>query len=205
MTVPSARMSGRDRRAQIYDVAARIFYENGYAATSVDQIAETVGILKGSLYYYINSKEDLLFHVIEQAHEGLYALLTDQEQLGGTVTEQLARMVASHVTYLCDHPIAIGVFFNDFRFLSEERRAIIISHRDTYDSRFRRLLEQGQAEGTFSADLDVKIVTFALLGMVNWLHQWYLSGGRLRPSEIADEFLQVVLRGILAKPREPLT
>lgn len=192
-------MAAHDRRAQIYETAARIFFENGYAATSVDQIADAVGLLKGSLYYYMATKEDLLFHVIEEAHQKLSTLLDLDESAGGTPIEQLARLVTTHVTYICENPVSIGVFLNDFRFLSEDRRALIIARRDTYDARLRRIFESGVKDGSFSPKTQVKLTASGLLGMVNWVHQWYRPGGTLTPAEIAAEFVRFTLDGVATR------
>lgn len=199
---PTARLPSKERRAQIYRVAAETFYEHGYAATSVDQIAENVGILKGSLYYYMKTKEDLLFHIIQQAHEDLTAQFEHAQSEGGDVVQQLTRTIKTHVEYICNNPISTGVFLNDFRFLSEERRAIIVRYRDAYDSRLRSLLEDGQSQGVFSAEMNVKLVTFGLLGMVNWVHQWHHAKGGLSPDEIAAGFVNAILWGIMAGDRQ---
>jgi hypothetical protein len=94
--------------------------------------------------------------------------------------------------------VSIGVFLNDFRFLGDDRRKVIVKYRDTYDARLRSLVEEGKAAGIFRPDANVKLVTVGLLGMVNWVHQWYRPNGRLKPGDIADSFLQTTLLGIVA-------
>ena len=192
------RLPKTDRRAQIYRAAARIFFEKGYSAASVEDIAEEVGILKGSLYYYMDSKEDLLFHVIDEAHTGLSRQLEAQEDESISALDELSRLIHVHVRYVCVNHTEIGVFFNDFRFLSKDRKRVIIAHRDSYDHRLQRIIRRGQTSGEIRDTIDPKIASLGILGMVNWLYQWYRAGGDMNPDEIADELLGLVQSGLAA-------
>ena len=113
-----------DHGEQILDAAATIFAEKGYDATSIQDIAESVDILKGSLYYYVNSKEDLLYEVIEEVHEAGLANMQVQQAADETTAplDRLRRLVVEHVTYNAENVEKIAVFFHDFRSLTDERR-----------------------------------------------------------------------------------
>ena len=184
-----------DRERQIIDAATRIFQERGYDATTIQAIADEVGILKGSLYYYIDTKEDLLFRISEEVHVGLTANLDSLDESAEPL-EQLRALIASHVRFCAENLPAVRVFLHDFRALSEDRRKQIVKERDAYEGRFRDLLGQAQAAGQIRDDLDLELVIFAILGMVNWMYQWYRPRGRKRPDEIARTFADVAIDGL---------
>lgn len=187
------------REVEIKRAAARIFREKGYDATSIQDIADAVGILKGSLYYYIDSKEDLLFDVIKGAHEqGLEQVRTWVEEEGPPAT-RLRAAIESHVTGNLENIAAVAVFFQDFRALGPERRAEIVADRDFYDANLRELVQKGQAAGVFNPALDPKLAVMAMLGMINWVYQWYREDGRLRPAQIARSFADLILDGLAVR------
>ena len=192
----AARDGQTDRRQEIFDAAARIFATKGYEATSIQDIAEAVDILKGSLYYYINSKEDLLFGVIQDVHLPALADLERQRNSDGLALDRLRVFVTSHVVYNARNPTNIAVFFHDFRSLSDQRRETIIQERDQYDSYLRALIEQGQSEGTICPGIDGKLIAFAILGMMNWMYQWYSPGGIKSAEDIAHAFAEMAVRSV---------
>jgi hypothetical protein len=94
----------------------------------------------------------------------------------------------------------MGVFFHDFRSLSGERRSSIVEARDVYDELVRRLIRDGQAQKIICPDIDPKAVTFAIMGSLNWIYQWYKPGGRLSASAVAEEFADLIVTGIACTP-----
>ena len=187
------------RAVEIRQVAARIFREKGYEGTSIQDIADAVGILKGSLYYYIDSKEDLLYDVIRSAHEKGLADVRSWTDSDDAPSEVLRSAIRTHVTSNLARLEEVGVFFHDFRSLSPERRKDIVADRDLYDGLLRDVVVAGQQAGQFDPDADPKLVVMALLGMINWLYQWYSPNGPQTPEEIADTFADVLLRGLKAR------
>lgn len=188
------------RADEIRDAAARIFHEKGYAATSIQDIADAVGILKGSLYYYIDTKEDLLFEVIKGAHDRGLEELEKWRQVDASPATRLRAAIEGHVVSNLHNLMAVGVFFHDFRSLSPDRRAEIIRDRDVYDDNLRQLVKDGQAAGEFAPELDPPLMVMGMLGMMNWVYQWYRPDGRLSPAEIASSFADLVLGGLAVRP-----
>lgn len=199
------RRAPQQRRQEILDAAARIFDEKGYEATSIQDVADAVGILKGSLYYYIDSKEDLLFGIIEEAHlEGLANLERIEDMEADTLT-QLRALLEAHVLSNMRNRTKVGVFFHDFRSLSGERHDTIVSERDRYDEKLRALIEQAQEEGVIVSELDAKIVSLGILGMLNWVYQWYSPDGPFAAEEIAAQFADLALGGLAVDDGRPPT
>lgn len=190
------KRSSRNRERELIEAAARIFYEKGYEATSIQEVAEALGMLKGSVYYYIESKEDLLFSVIKEVHEGAFKNLEQLRALEGPVLSKVRALIKQHVVYNARNLKKVAVFFHDFRSLSEERRRFIIAERDMYERFLRDLITQGQKEGSIRTGLDPKIVAIGILGMMNWLYHWYKPRGPDSPDHIADVYADLVVEGL---------
>lgn len=201
-----ARTRRRDqgeRRQEIIDAAAVIFQEKGYTATSIRDVAESVDILKGSLYYYIKSKDDLLFSVIQEVHEGGLANLESGMNADGSALDNIHVFVTRHATYNAANLVKMTVFFHDFRSLSDERRREIVEERDIYDRHLRGLIKAGQEEGSVRADVDPKLAAFWILGGMNWMYQWYRPSGTQPLEVIANEFADLAVNSLRDPSWEP--
>lgn len=163
----AGRRDQHSRRKGIIDAAAAIFQEKGYAATSIQDVADAVDILKGSLYYYIKSKDDLLFEVIQEVHQGGLANLEAGRNEEGNALERVRLFVTRHITYNGENLARMTVFFHDFRSLSPERRAVIVEERDLYEQHLRALVESGKAEGSVRPDVDPRMAAFSILGSID--------------------------------------
>lgn len=189
------------REQQIIDAAAVVFHEKGYDASTIQDIADAVGILKGSLYYYIDSKEDLLFEVLRDAHHDSMRHLAHWQQVDGDVLLRLRAFIEGHVRANILNHIKAGVFFHDFRSLSPERQRAIIHDRDAYDAYARDLIRQGQADGLIAPEVDAKMAALALMGMMNWVYQWYRPDdeGGSTPEEVARAFTDFAVFGLAVR------
>jgi AcrR family transcriptional regulator len=188
------------RKQQILDAALVLFHERGYDATSTQDIADAVGLLKGSLYYHIPSKESVLFEIVRRAHEDLLALTDEALTLDAPPLERLRHLIARHCEYVAANTHAVTVFFTEYRALDQPHRKVIVAERDEYEQRIRDLIEQGQIEGEIAKDLMPKVTTMALLGMVNWLYQWYRDSGKLSGAEIGEQMAELAVRALVPPP-----
>lgn len=195
-TASSKSVSPRLR--EIYDAAARIFHEKGYDATSIQDVADAVGLLKGSLYYYINTKQDLLFGVIDEVHRESLRSLERWQSLDADALVKLRAFIEGHILVNTRHLVKMSVFFHDFRSLDGERRDQIIRERDRYDTYLRALIRQGQEEGSVDPDLDPKLSAMGILGMMNWVYHWWRPDGPNSAYQVAEEFADLVLLGMTA-------
>jgi AcrR family transcriptional regulator len=190
------RRQVRRRQREILDAAAEIFREKGYEATSTQDIAEAVGLLKGSLYYYIESKEDLLFAIIDEAYKGALAALERTKAKQGNALQKLRWVIEAHVEHFTAHQVEMAVLFRDFRSLSEERQRIIAQEGDQYLEEVRSLIRQGQSEGVVAPDIDPRLTSLGITGMVNSLAQWYDPSGPSTPSELSQAFVRLIIGGL---------
>lgn len=184
-----------NREADIHAAALRIFREKGYHGTSMQDIAEEVGILKGSLYHYISSKEELLARLFEGALEEVLDELARIAGGEGTAPERLRAMVRAYVLAVVRNLDSVGVYLREWRALPSPELSRVKQRRRS----MRRLFERVIEEGMRSRDLargDPKLGALAILGMCNWVYEWYRPRGRLAPEAIADEFARRALSAL---------
>ena len=184
-----------DRKEQIYSTARSLFSERGYHATTVRDIARELNIQGGSLYAHIESKEDVLWEIVNRAAEQFLGAVEPIVASGKSPADKLRDMVRAHVQVVAGNLADATVFLHEWKFLGEERRRAIAERRDRYENLYRRVIEEGVQLGAF-ADTDPKMAALLVLSTVNWLPQWYKSSGPLSPPEIADRFSELVLRGL---------
>ena len=189
-----------DKRAEIFAAAASIFREKGYHAASMQDLADAVGLQKASLYYYVSSKEDLLLSIYER--------------LTGAFTEQLAELVAAPLSpgeklrrAVENHVVAVGgqlelftVYLSEQKFLNGRPRSRIRAEAERHAELLESILREGILAREFR-DCNVTITARAIIGMCNWIYQWYSPEGKLTPREIAIIFGDLVVDGVKATPR----
>lgn len=191
----------RRRRMELVDAAARIFQEKGYEAASIQDIAEALGILKGSIYYYIDSKEDLLFAVIQEVHETALANVDRLRQLDATPLAKIRMFVEMHIRLFTDNQVKVTVFFHDFRSLAGERRDYLVAERAAYPNYLHELIGAGQRDGTICPEIDAKLASFALLGMINWTYQWYPEESARAAAEVGAAFADLAVAALACSAR----
>ncbi|MGM7670544.1 TetR/AcrR family transcriptional regulator [Microbacterium sp. A93] len=190
---PISRKSGDERWEELLDVSARMFARHGYAATSLQQIADELGILKGSIYYYIKSKGDLLYEVIRSVYWDGFERFQSYSQESGTGLELLARAIEGHAVFLVEHLTATTVYLHEFERLEPARREQLTEY--DYHQLVRDLIRRGQADGSVRGDVDPSIAALAILGSTNWIYRWYRAGSK-SPEEIGSEFAKIFVTGL---------
>jgi TetR/AcrR family transcriptional regulator, cholesterol catabolism regulator len=191
----------KKREREIIDAAAEIFHRNGYADTSVQDVADAVGILKGSLYYYIDSKEDLLYRVLLEVHEDAEGILESIEAMtDASPLERIRAYVRRHVDYNARNLTKIAVYYHDFRLLSPERRADIRKHRRLYEEFLESLIREAQDAGEARRDADPRVLANCMFGSMNWTYTWYRPGGKVSVPELAEMVANFTINGLRQDP-----
>jgi TetR/AcrR family transcriptional regulator, cholesterol catabolism regulator len=176
------------RRAEVVRAAARLFSERGYHGTSMQHLGDALGLLRGSLYAHIGSKEELLFEVVDEGAERFLARGAEAVALKASAAERLEALLVGHVETAAVHLEAATVFLNEWRYLSDDLRAIIQAKRDRYEAMVTEIVEDGIASGEFRADADARLAVLLVLSAANWTYEWYRPGGRLTPREVGGRF-----------------
>lgn len=201
-TPPTRNAGGRRREREIYRAAVEIFHRKGFSDASVEDIADAVGILKGSLYHYINSKEDLLFGILREVHTEVDELLrAARERTELSPLSRLLDYVHRQVSYNAENVEKIAVYYHDLNQLSRDRLDEITELRHAHERYVRELIAEAQEQGEIEAVLDQRLVAAQVFASMGWLYTWYRRGGSLSAQSIADFTVEFLRRGLVPAAR----
>lgn len=196
-------MSRTAREKEIHQAAARVFREKGYHAARMQDVAEALGMQKGSLYYYISSKEDLLRGLVEVPIRRMTEEAREVLATGYAPGEKLARVIEVHLRHVQAHRDVFGIFLReDLGLLEHTSECDLRALLGTYDALWDRLLMAGIDAGAFRTDLAVPVIRKAIIGMCNGTYTWFDAEGPLPIQEIARQFAAFALRGVGRQGRE---
>ena len=191
-----AGLSGAETMRAIRAEGARLIHEHGYAGMSLRDLADRVGIKASSLYNHIDSKQQLLFLLIE--HHMRLALQGVDAALAEASDEAEARVrafVDFHIRFHTGHPVDAAICLSELRCLAGENRRAIVALRDAYEARLRRIIEDGVAVGAFRVP-HARLATLAVLGAITGVLTWYRAGGRLDAPAIAKAYGDLLVDGL---------
>ena len=183
---------------EIIAAAAKVFRTKGYHAATVQDIADEVGILKGSLYHHFESKEDLLYLIVKEPIARMYQTMGEIVEIDLPAPEKLRRAILAHVEAFDRHYPHLFVYLREREEMKRRFRELIKLSPKQYERFWQQILREGIKSGEFRADLAVQVVSYGLLGMLNWLYQWYRPQGRLSVREVAEQFTAMALSGLAA-------
>ena len=181
------------RRAELTRAAARLFAEKGYHGTSVNDLAEALGVQKGSLYSHIDSKADLLWEVAREGSDAFHAAL-DAVPEDGAVLDRIEAALRAHLRVVAEQLDVATVFVREWRYLEGERRATFVAERRRYEERIRALFREGREHGELRTDLDDATATLLMLSAANWAYTWLRPG--VDTDALADRFTAQLLDGM---------
>lgn len=187
-------------RAQILRAAADLFRERGYQASTVEHIAARLGMSKASLYTHFRAKEEMLAAISRETIEAFTRdlNLVLASRLGAE--DKLRTVVRQHVQFVIANRSFLTVFFGEEANLPPRFMRSLAAQKDRYDKGVERIVEEGIRSGVFR-EMSPRLVVFALLGMVNWVHKWYNPRGRWGAEEISAAFLTLIEGGLLRQQR----
>jgi AcrR family transcriptional regulator len=186
------------RWSEILRGAAEVFSEKGYEATTIDDIATRVGLLKGSLYYYMENKADLLFQItIRALAQHLQALRDDPGITQGDATSRLSHFIDRFMSELEGGEFAsLGAVEIDLRFLGAERLKAIGDARHQIHTLLKRIIALGMAEGEFDPKTDASFATNSILFLINSTQKWHRPRGANSVRQVADWYKTFILAGL---------
>ena len=181
------------RRDELTREAARLFAERGYHGTSMDALAQALGVQKGSLYSLTGSKQELLYQTMREGARAFHAAL-DAVPDDAAAVERVRLALRGHLRVVAEQLDVATVFTREWRYLEGEHRAEIVAERRRYEERWRALFREGVESGGLRTDLDAGAATLLVLSAANWAYTW-LERGR-DTDELADRFTAIVVDGI---------
>nr|MBA2680328.1 TetR family transcriptional regulator [Ktedonobacteraceae bacterium] len=181
---------------EIVEKATELFARDGFGATSLDDIAIALGVTQAALYYHIKNKEEILrsiyLTVLQVSEEPLQSIVASSL----SAREKLRQAIEHHVKVAADRSPAMTVFYREWSHLTGPFAHEIKQRQKAYERYFEEIIQNGIKEGLFAPTVDARIATFALLGMCNWLSNWYHAGGQYSPQQIADMFAFIFENGL---------
>lgn len=180
---------------RIREEAARLFWEKGYAATTTREIADTLGVQRASLYYHVESKEELLYILCVESLDNIRAAVTQAIADKSDPLERVRAMIQAHVGSMLEDREKHATMLTELKALSAPRRIEIVRLRDEYENLVRGVLSEAQDAGVLWKGASSKELELALLNLLNWTIFWYKPGGR-SPERLAGLFEEIYLGGV---------
>jgi AcrR family transcriptional regulator len=188
-------------RDDILEAAANIFSERGFHATSMQDIAAAVCLQKASLYHHFASKQEILLALLDRALDLLIERLEKVISQPLPPEQKLRQAMLSYLETVATYQSLSAVLLLEHRSLEPELRARHVPRRDRFEHLWRELIEDGKEAGVFYCQ-DPSLAGRALLGVLNWTVTWYRSDGPRSAPEIAGQFAELFLRGLLIRPEQ---
>jgi AcrR family transcriptional regulator len=181
------------RRDELVATAARLFAERGYHGTSMADLAEAMGVQKGSLYSLTGSKQELLVAVTRDGAAAFHAAL-DRVPEDADSLERIRFALRGHLAVVAAQVDAATVFTREWRFLDEPERTGFRDERRRYEERWRALLREAAERGALRVDLDAEATVLLVLSAANWAYTWIRPGADT--DELADRFFATLVDGV---------
>ena len=194
------RLSRRERSEHIRDYimgnAALLFFQNGYLATSLEDIAEASGVNKAAIYYYFKAKSTLLYEICAKAANTILDIARPIVNYDLPAEKKLQNLVANHIQFQIAHKGFAGLGAVEVRSLPKGLKKQYVSMRDEYESLFRQVLKEGIDQGKFAPLKNVHVGSLFVLGFLNSVIQWYNPKGEITAEEITTQIYRFILSGL---------
>ena len=189
------------KREAVLRTAAQLFNEKGYAASTLDEVAERLGVSKPTVYYYVDSKDAILLHCVRAGLEMLQRAIREVDAHGGRAIDKLMAAMRAYVD-IVTQDFGMLIIRVGEEPLPPESRKKVRRMKAGLDAEFRELIRQGIAEGSI-APCDPKIAAFTVAGALSWIGRWYRPDGELEREAIAEQCIAVLIQGLCkgAPPR----
>jgi len=186
-------------RDQIVETALVLFYKKGYHGVSINEIVKEANTSKGGFYHHFSSKEELLFVIHDIFITYALEKTKAAEQLHENPIEKLKAIVKAHIKVFDLYKPHLTVFYQESNYLRKEDRQIIKQKRDTFKRIILDVIQLGKDKKIFREEISTEITTMAILGMVNWVYQWYRKDGLYTIEEIGNYYVDFILAGVVPK------
>lgn len=184
------------KKEEILKAAAQVFRKKGYHAARIQDVAEALGMQKGSLYYYIKTKEDLLKGLVEDILEKSVELTSNTHNTTLSPADKLGLCIESHLRLFHENKNAFGVFMSeDLQLINKTSSRNIFDLIKEYETGWEEIFIEGIKSGAFKKDLDYKIIVKSIFGMMNWSYRWYHPKTEKSLKEIAVVMTELILNG----------
>ena len=188
-----------DRTQEIYLTAAQIFFTKGYNSTSLNDIAEALNITKAGLYYYVESKQDLLYRIINLGLDLVEEEVLSPARKINDAEERLKFIIVNHARLSATGNHAVIIISHEINELNYFQREETLKRRRDYFEFVRSTLVELDDDGKL-CEIDITTATFTLFGMILWLPRWFRPNGKLSIEDVCSDVCEMALRGLLKMP-----
>ena len=185
-------------REDILEAAAQVFRQKGFHGASMQDIAEAVNLQKASLYHHVSSKQEILLAILDRALELLLERISVISNQAIPADQKLQLMVREYLQILAENTDLSAVLLFEHRSLERKQHARHVPNRDRFEALWRQVLVEGVGAKLFKCD-NPALTARAILGILNWTITWYRPNGSLEITEIADQYSNLLLNGLLKK------
>ena len=183
-------------RDDILEAAAQVFRQKGFHGASMQDIAKAVNLQKPSLYHHVSSKQEILLELLDRALELLRERISPIAEQSAPADERLRQMIREYLQILAENTDLSAVLLFEHRSLESKQHARHVPNRDKFEALWRNVLADGVRSRRFVCE-DISLATRALLGIMNWTITWYRPNGDLTINQIADQYSNLLLNGLL--------
>jgi AcrR family transcriptional regulator len=187
------------RKEQVIRKAAELFKDKGYAAASMRDLAQLLGIEAASLYSHIKSKEEILRSLCFDMAAEFRKSLEEVEKQQVTASEKLRKGIVGHIQVMAKDLTASAVFMNEHRHLSQPYLRDFLLYRINYINRFKSIIEEGVRNGEFKDSIDKKLAVMTLFSSLNWMPMWYDPSSAIDPSQLGAQLAEMLISGLHKK------
>jgi AcrR family transcriptional regulator len=185
-----------DSRQDILRTAARLFQQQGYDATSMNDVAAALKLSKGGLYHHFQSKDEILFNLMNHALDVTQERVIDAVQDIADPEERLRTVIRRHIEVVMSvRDREITVMLHENHPLPPAMRRKINARKKGYVHFMENLIAEVQRERGSKANVSARASAFALLGMINWIYQWYRPEGALQEETLVREYTEIFFAG----------
>ena len=195
---PSRAAQHQAKRDAVLHVAAQMFNERGFHATSLDDIGARLNVTKPTLYYYVKNKDAILLACVKKGLDMTLEGIDASRAAGGNAIDQLRACMRTYAEVVTQ-PFGMCLIRVGDEEVPEPSRTELRRLKSEIDHAFRRLVEQGVQEGVL-APCDPKMAAFVIAGGLSWIGRWYQPQGAYSADQIIEQCTQLLLQGVLARP-----
>ena len=189
----------RARDREVLDVAIRVFWEKGYSGTSVRDVADELGLLKGSLYYYIDSKESLLEKIFEDSHAEVSAIAAATLELDVPSGERLRAFITALAKWYLENLRRARLYAREWRHASDRLRQVMLEQRRFYDSVLLEMIREAARDGAIAPVHNDRFAANFVMSAISSLPDWYDPAGARAADDVADDYTDMAMR-LLGEP-----
>jgi len=189
------RLNTESRKAQILKIASYIFYRDGYEKSSLNAVARKVGISKAAIYYHFKNKEEILYNIIIDDIDRLIFNLGEISKRKDDPIKELKEMIDVQVSYM-SQKINAKIVFEDGNFLGNNYQKILRKRQKEIVEIYKNKLKEIASVRKLK-DINITVAKFSVLGIINWLYQWYNPKGKMSMEKIKENIIKIIFYGTI--------